>query len=172
MSKHKYLFGNTLRNMNIKEQIKNSLDHIYVFINRLRLKNHGFSLFANDCIGGVMTHNVGEPFNSPTVNLFFERGNFKTRPIFSVEDGFEGCCGRFQRSSPLFSRFSAVKRSFRGIVAPARLKAGGCFQDVSPIFPPCQHSMLQICLAAIATTPNIRWQNTFFQPRTLMFLPS
>ncbi len=58
--------------MKIKEHIKNILDHMYVFINRLRLKNHGFSLFANDCIGGVITHNVGEPFNSPTVNLFFE----------------------------------------------------------------------------------------------------
>ncbi len=36
---------------------------------RRRLKNHGFTILSNRCIGGVMTHNVGERFRSPTVNL-------------------------------------------------------------------------------------------------------
>lgn len=36
---------------------------------RRRLRNHRFSILSNRCIGGVITHNVGERFRSPTVNL-------------------------------------------------------------------------------------------------------
>lgn len=36
-----------------------------------RLKNHEFSLITSNCVGGVITHELGLRFDSPTVNLFF-----------------------------------------------------------------------------------------------------
>lgn len=38
--------------------------------NRKRLSNHNFSIIASNCIGGVISHELGERFNSPTVNLY------------------------------------------------------------------------------------------------------
>ena len=36
-------------------------------------KNHTFSLITNDCVGGVICHDLGEQFRSPTVNLWIPR---------------------------------------------------------------------------------------------------
>lgn len=43
---------------------------------RAKLKNHSFSIISNTCVGGVMTHNVGEQFRSPTVNLIIFEKDF------------------------------------------------------------------------------------------------
>lgn len=45
--------------------------------NRRRLKNHDFTLIANNCVGGVICHDLGEPFNGPTVNLFFPLEDYR-----------------------------------------------------------------------------------------------
>lgn len=37
-------------------------------VNRLRLRNSECSIIANTCIGGIMSHELGERFCSPTVN--------------------------------------------------------------------------------------------------------
>lgn len=37
---------------------------------RRELKNHDFSILCNNCNGGVISHDLGLRFNSPTVNLF------------------------------------------------------------------------------------------------------
>lgn len=39
--------------------------------NRSRLNNHDFTIICNNCVGGVICHELGEQFRSPTVNLFF-----------------------------------------------------------------------------------------------------
>ncbi len=36
---------------------------------RKRNQNHDFSLISNDCIGGVICHDLGEQFRSPLVNV-------------------------------------------------------------------------------------------------------
>ena len=41
-----------------------------------KLTNHEFSIISNTCVGGVMTHNVGEQFRSPTVNLIIYEEQF------------------------------------------------------------------------------------------------
>lgn len=51
---------------------KQLLECFWIHWQHLHLQNRNFTLFSNDCIGGVITHNVGVSFNSPTVNLFFE----------------------------------------------------------------------------------------------------
>ena len=38
--------------------------------------NHDFSLITNDCIGGVIYHDLGEQFRSPTVNLWIPNDCF------------------------------------------------------------------------------------------------
>ena len=44
-----------------------------------KLKNHTFSIIANDCIGGVMYHDLGEKFRTPTINLgILESSQFLT----------------------------------------------------------------------------------------------
>ena len=42
------------------------------------LENHTFSIISNTCVGGVITHNVGEQFRSPTVNLIIYENDFIT----------------------------------------------------------------------------------------------
>lgn len=43
-----------------------------------KLENHSFSIISNTCVGGVITHNLGEQFRSPTVNLIIYEDQFMT----------------------------------------------------------------------------------------------
>ena len=43
-----------------------------------KLINHEFTIISNTCVGGVITHNVGEQFRSPTVNLIIYEEQFLT----------------------------------------------------------------------------------------------
>ena len=38
--------------------------------------NHDFSLISNDCVGGIISHDLGEQFRSPTVNLWIPNEYF------------------------------------------------------------------------------------------------
>ena len=44
---------------------------IYRSIRHMRLKNKTMTVFSSNCNGAYMLHDLGCPFNSPTVNLFF-----------------------------------------------------------------------------------------------------
>lgn len=46
------------------------------FFNRKRLKNRSFSLVTNNCVGGIISHDMHLQFRSPTINLFFENDDF------------------------------------------------------------------------------------------------
>lgn len=39
---------------------------------RSRLKNDNFTIFSQNCIGGIMYHDLGVKFYSPTINMLFE----------------------------------------------------------------------------------------------------
>lgn len=41
------------------------------YINRRKLNNRNFTIISSNCVGGVITHELGLKFNSPTINLFF-----------------------------------------------------------------------------------------------------
>lgn len=45
---------------------------------RLLLRNHTFSIISNTCIGGVISHAVGQEHRSPTVNLVLWEEDFLT----------------------------------------------------------------------------------------------
>ena len=44
--------------------------------NRKNLTNENFTILCNNCVGGVILHELGERFNSPTVNLFFSAEDY------------------------------------------------------------------------------------------------
>lgn len=46
------------------------------FFYRRRLRNTSFSLITNNCIGGIISHDLKLRFRSPTVNLFFTNEDF------------------------------------------------------------------------------------------------
>lgn len=46
------------------------------FFNRKRLKNTDFSLITNNCVGGVISHDMHLQFRSPTINLYFSNEEF------------------------------------------------------------------------------------------------
>jgi len=45
-------------------------------VNRRRLKNHDFTILSNNCTGGLISHDLGKRFLSPTVNLFIKAPDF------------------------------------------------------------------------------------------------
>lgn len=44
--------------------------------NRKRLKNKDISIISMNCTGGILSHDLGMQFKSPTVNLFFRAEDF------------------------------------------------------------------------------------------------
>lgn len=54
------------------------LRRIIRFFYRLKLKNNEITLITNNCVGGVICHDLHLRFNSPTVNLFFTNNDFIT----------------------------------------------------------------------------------------------
>ena len=46
------------------------------YYDRSRLKNKDFTILANNCIGGVISHDLGLQFKSPTVNLLIRPDDF------------------------------------------------------------------------------------------------
>lgn len=44
---------------------------VYITIKRMRLKNKTMTVFANNCNAGFILHDLGLPFNTPTINTGF-----------------------------------------------------------------------------------------------------
>ncbi len=61
---------------NIKISFRNINEKIYLKRLRRRLKNKDFTIVSNNCIGGVIYHNLGQQFLSPTINLFVSSGDY------------------------------------------------------------------------------------------------
>ena len=43
---------------------------------KAKLKNHSFTIIANTCMGGVVTHSLGAQFRSPTVNVLMSEYHY------------------------------------------------------------------------------------------------
>lgn len=53
-----------------------NLKQIDRFLYRKRLRNTTFSLISNNCIGGIISHDLGLQFRSPTIDLFIPDEDF------------------------------------------------------------------------------------------------
>ncbi len=62
----KYLYYGTRRR----------LIDLYNMLRRLRLKNKTPTIICNNCLGGIIYHDMGLQFNSPTINLWFTNEDF------------------------------------------------------------------------------------------------
>lgn len=60
----------------ILEYTRKAYRRILRFFLRKRLQNHGFTLLAPTCIAGVIYHELGEQFCSPTINLWMYDKDF------------------------------------------------------------------------------------------------
>ena len=56
--------------------ILHTLRRIVRYLYRIRLKNYNFTLITNNCIGGIICHDLHLKFMSPTVNLYFTNDEF------------------------------------------------------------------------------------------------
>ena len=59
--------------MNLREIIKKNmpLPILLHYINKKRLKNKDFTLLTPNCLAGIIYHNLGLQFSSPTINIQF-----------------------------------------------------------------------------------------------------
>lgn len=98
---------------------RNAYRRIFRFVlatyNRLRLRNKDFSVISRDCVGGVLLHELGVRFDSPTVNLYLTSENFvkfcKYLKFYLSEELIE------DTASGIDGINSAVKIKDRGIYA-------------------------------------------------------
>ena len=60
----------------IKQMIRTMLRYRRNVKNRKRLINKDFTIISCNCIGGVISHELGMEFRSPTINLFFKAPDF------------------------------------------------------------------------------------------------
>ncbi|RKM60701.1 DUF1919 domain-containing protein [Butyrivibrio sp. XB500-5] len=71
-------------------------DRIILSGKRQRLNNRNVTIISSDCTGGMVYKELGMEFKSPTINMFFNAGDFITfcrdisywidRPMIEVED--------------------------------------------------------------------------------------
>lgn len=72
-----------MQNVSIKERYQGWLAKIgqkrrqvYLSKKRSQLKNTSPTIICNNCIGGIVYHDLGLPFNSPTINLYMLAKDF------------------------------------------------------------------------------------------------
>ena len=49
---------------------------LYKELKRKRLKNFNPTIISSNCNGGIIYHDLGLPFNSPTINLSMDTDDF------------------------------------------------------------------------------------------------
>lgn len=62
--------------MKLSKTCRDLLRHKLNLKNRKHLTNHDFTLIASNCVGGVILHELGLRFDTPTVNLWFESEDY------------------------------------------------------------------------------------------------
>ncbi len=59
-----------------KNKIINIEHTVYLRMKRARLKNPSPTIISNNCVAGVIYHDLGLKFNSPTINLYFKADDY------------------------------------------------------------------------------------------------
>lgn len=58
-----------MRNFPLKQEVKEIWRKPYQLYMRAHLKNNCFSIISSNCVGGILSHDLGQQFRSPTINL-------------------------------------------------------------------------------------------------------
>ena len=85
--------------------------------NRKNLTNENFTILCNNCVWGVILHELGERFNSPTVNLFFSAEDYLKflerldyylkQPLIEVESDKDYPVARLDNITIYFMHYSS-----------------------------------------------------------------
>lgn len=75
---------------NIARKMNKFFRNIRNNIHRRKLTNTDFSLFASNCNGCVLLHDLGQKFNSPFVNLFLDADDYLK--FLKNPHHYLGCC--------------------------------------------------------------------------------
>lgn len=143
--------------------------------NKVRLTNKNFTLLCNNCVGGVILHELGERFNTPTVNLFFSAKDYirflehldfyleqNLKEIDSDMDYPVGMLGDIPIYFMHYSTFEEAKRSWNKRVARINksnlyvmfVQQNGCTEELLERFDnlPYKHKIALVP----KPTPNIK----------------
>lgn len=60
----------------LKKSIRSALRLPLNWKNKRRLTNRDFSIISANCVGGTILHELGQRFDTPTINLYFSAGDF------------------------------------------------------------------------------------------------
>ena len=60
----------------VKNSLVNQEHKAYLRLKRKRLKNTAPTIISNNCVAGVIYHDLGLKFTSPTINLFFKAEDY------------------------------------------------------------------------------------------------
>lgn len=60
----------------MKNLASNFLKRKRNYMRRSRLKNKNFTIISSECAGGVIYHDLGLRFDSPTINLWFKPDDY------------------------------------------------------------------------------------------------
>lgn len=101
---------------------------------RFRLKNKRFSIISNNCVGGVIYHNLNAEFMSPTINLWMKPEDFirfagdlpyyLNCPIQQVfEDGITYPIGRMKKGADIVTIYFMHYKSFEEAVEKWQLRS-------------------------------------------------
>ena len=112
----------------------NTREKLHLAHLRRRLHNHSFCLFTNNCVGGVICHNLNQPFRSPTVNPWMTAEGFLTfmndLPFFLnceieqvFEEGIQYPIGRMRHGDSVVILYFMHYDSFQTAVEKWRVRA-------------------------------------------------
>lgn len=60
----------------IRDRIQREKNALVIRRIRRQIPDHGFTVLSQNCIGGVLYHDLGAPFLSPTINLYIPEPGF------------------------------------------------------------------------------------------------
>lgn len=65
-----------MKNYSFLDMCNALIRYIYRKIKKFRLKNGDLTIISNNCIAGIIYHDLGLKFNSPTINLLIKNQDF------------------------------------------------------------------------------------------------
>ena len=94
---------------------------VYITIKRRRLKNLYPTIIASNCNGGIILHDLGLKFNTPTINLYFFPGDFirfvsnldlyLTKELEETNSEFDYPVGMLGDVKVFFMHYSSFKKA-------------------------------------------------------------
>lgn len=94
--------------LKLKKIIKEIWRYPLCLYMRTKLKNQTFSIISSNCIGGILSHDLGQQFRSPTINLTVDNFSLFIKDLKSYLDMPLEDAGTNNRNEPVGKLGSVV----------------------------------------------------------------